>query len=418
MQEHIQPFLISFLIGLVIGIDRERSLPKGMKGMGVRSFSLVAMLGTLVSTVNEAHLTIIISSFVLLAILLNYHYTAQKQDTAKSPGMTTGLGAVLVYVLGYITPKEPLLSAVVGGASLLILVGREALHSFAKEKLQPKEIRAAATMVLIVMCVMVFMPDRTVDPWDLFNPRRFGLLVAIIAAMQFSGYVAIRVFGDKLGVLFMGLFGGLVSSTAVIATLPRFVNKHPERIRSASAAALLATVGMLVEFLILMLFAAPKLFVSVVFPAGAMILSGVLMALALYHRERTKESISEPKNPLDLKAVIYLSFVIGGMIIAVAVAKRYIGIEGVQIISFLGALFELHGVSLATATLFVGGKLPLSDATTTLLLALLASYLTKFVLLFGLARNRYGALTSVLLLVMMACGFGAVFLNGYTWLTG
>lgn len=413
MQGHIEAFLISFLVGLVIGIDRERSLPKGMKGMGVRSFTLVAIMGTLAATIKDANLTLIVSAFILGAILLNYHYTAAKQEKAKSIGITTGLAASVVYVLGYIAPKEPVLSAVIGGVILAMLVGREALHTFAKEKLKPREISAAATMLIIFICVLVFLPNQTIDPWNLFNPRKFGVLIAIIATIQFSGYVAIRVFGDRLGVLFMGFFGGLVSSTAVFATLPHFVKKHPERTRTACAAGIFSTVAMLLEFSIIITVAAPELFVSVSIPVIAMIAVGVVSALMIYSKEGDHQKIDAPKNPLDFRSVFYLSSVIGGMIIIVAVVKLYLGVDGVKIVSFLGALFEIHGVSLATATLYVAGKLSLLDARVTLLVALFASYITKFVLLMALSRNRFGLLTASVLLLMVGLGATAGIANGF-----
>lgn len=414
MQGHIEAFLISFLVGLTIGIDRERSLPKGMKGMGVRSFTLIAIIGTLAATLQDANLTMIISIFILAAILLNYHYTASKQEKAKSLGITTGLAAAVVYVLGYISPKEPILSAVIGGVILAMLVGREALHSFAKEKLKPKELSAAATMLILFICVMVFLPNQTIDPWNLFNPRRFGMLIAIIATMQFSGYVAVRVFGEHLGVLLMGFFGGLVSSTAVFATLPRFVAKHPERRRTASAAAIFATVAMLLEFTLLIFIAAPKLFISIAAPVAVMIVTGAVSALAIYSKEGSHQKIETPRNPLDFKSVLYLSSVIGGMIFIVAVVKLYLGSHGVTVISFLGALFELHGVSLATATLYVSGKLALVDARVTLLLALFASYVSKFVLLMSLARDRFGILTASILLLMLSLGGTVAIANSLT----
>lgn len=406
MFQQFEPYLLAFLIGLLIGIDRERSLPPGMKGLGVRTFILISMLGSIAAAISDTNITLIITAFVLTAILLNY-YTVRAKLKSSTIGLTSGLAAGAVYCLGYLTHTQPAIAAGVGGAILIILLGRKWLHEFAKEKLQPNEVRAAATMVIIVLCVLVFLPNYTIDPWKLFNPQRFGMLVAIIAAMQFAGYVAIRVFGNKLGVMFMGFFGGLVSSTAVFATLPRFVKNHPERTRSAAAAGILATVGMLIELTILIIAAAPELFLTIALPTSVMLVVGILISLSLYRKDKTKQTLSTPKNPLDFKSIAYLSLMIGSMIIVVAFAKGFVGTEGVQIISFLGGLFELHGVSLATATLFISGKLALLDARTAILLALAASFVTKFILLWSIARNQFAVITSVFLLLMMGAGAAA-----------
>ena len=285
------------------------------------------------------------------------------------------------------------------------------MHDFSKEKLKPSEIRAAASLLIIVLCVLVFLPDKTIDPWHLFNPKLFGILVAIIATMQFSGYVAIRIFGNKLGILLMGFFGGLVSSTAIFATIPRYVIAHPTQIRAATAAGLFATVGMFVELTILVATAAPKLFLTIAPSILAMVVTSLTLAIFLYKKDKAKQTLTIPPNPLDFKSITYLSLMIGGMIIIVAIAKQFVGPEGVELITFLGGFFEIHGVSLATATLYIGGKIAIIDARNALLLAIAASYITKFILLWSIARNKFAALTSLMLLIVIASGAAATLIK-------
>ncbi len=410
MFREFEPYLLSFLIGLLIGIDRERSLPTGMKGMGVRTFILLALVGAIAGAITNINLTLIITTFVLSAILLNY-YTERRNSPTNTMGLTTGLAGSIVYFLGYLSHTQPNLSSALGGTLLITLLGRKWLHDFAIEKLKPHEIRAAATLLVIALCVLIFLPDKTLDPWNLFNPKRFGLLVAIIATMQFSGYVAIRIFGHHLGIIFMGFFGGLVSSTAVFATIPRFAANHPDQIRAAVAAALLALVGMLVEFTILVMTAAPALFLTIAPSVFVMIIVTIGIATAFYKKDHSKQTLTTPPNPLDFKSITYLSLMIGGMIIIVAIAKQVLGLEGVQLISFLGGLFEIHGVSLATSALFMSGKLALIDARNALLLAIGASFITKYVFLWGIARNKFALITSLMLSIVIASGVAAILIH-------
>jgi len=400
----MQPFMVSFLIGLFIGVDRERSLPKGMKGMGVRSFIIIALLGTMAATMNDVRISMMISGFVLGAVLLSFLLTSWGTKKVSSVGLTTTLAAGIVFCLGYMAKFDVPLTAAIGGGIFILLLSRNRLHTFAQEKILPKELRAAGALVVILLSVLIFLPNYPIDPWGLFNPQRFGMLVAIIASLQFSGYMMIRLFGEHLGLLFVGFFGGLVSSTAVFANLPTFLKNRPDRTNSAIAAGILATVGMLTEFSIIIAIAAHELFITVAPVVAVMILVGLISTLILFPFKRNHQHIEEPHNPLDLKAVIYLSSIIGAMLILVAFTKNTLGTEGVHVVTFLAGIFEVHGVSLATATLYISKQMTLIDAHYNLLLALLASFVPKFILPWALVRGRFALMISGFMLLMISAG--------------
>lgn len=400
----MQPFMIAFLIGLFIGIDRERTLPKGMKGLGVRSFIIIALLGTIAASLKDFQISMVVSAFVLSSILMSQFLTARKSESLSTIGLTTTLTGGIVFCLGYMSNFDPPLTAALGGGIFILLLSRNRLHTFANEKITPSEIRAAGALVVIFLSVLVFLPNYTIDHWGVFNPQRFGILVAVIASLQFAGYMMIRLFGERLGILFVGFFGGLVSSTAVFATLPTLLKGRPDRINMAVLAGILATVGMLTEFAIIQMIAASQLFLTVAIPVLAMALVGLLSIIILFRRKPNHQQIEEPQNPLDIKAVIYLSSIIGGMLFLVAVAKNTLGLQAVQIVTFLGGIVEIHGVSLANASLFVNKHLTLLEAHRNLLLALLASFIPKFVLPWVLARGRFAVIMSGFMLLMIAAG--------------
>lgn len=109
-------------------------------------------------------------------------------------------------------------------------------------------------------------------------------------------------------------------------------------------------------------------------------------------------------NPLRIVSVLKLSLLIGSMLILVALGQHYAGTIGMELVVFLGGLVELHSVTLATAMLFLDGKFPLENADKTLALAILASFVTKYILLFALARNRFGLVTAGFLTLMLLAG--------------
>jgi uncharacterized membrane protein (DUF4010 family) len=94
--------------------------------------------------------------------------------------------------------------------------------------------------------------------------------------------------------------------------------------------------------------------------------------------------------------------------VAVALAQRHFGNEGAHWVALLGGLFELQGVSLAMAVLLGEGRLELGAAERAVQIAIGASFLSKFGILWGIARRpELGARVSVGLVAMLAAGVGA-----------
>lgn len=404
MFEALRPFIISFAIGFILGIERERSHPAGMQAMGVRTFILFALLGTLAAEIHKPLFTIVLALFVFAVILMSYFRSTDNRVHKLDIGITTEVAGAMVFCMGYLAAFKPLLASLLALGVLLVLLGRKRLHKFARNKIKPKEMQATVTLLVIALGVISFLPNYTIDPWGLFNPRKFGILVMILALMQFGGYLAIRVFGQRLGMVLGGFFGGIVSSTAVFATLPKFSRQSPELCEAAVTAAIYAIIATLLEFVVIVLVAAPKLMLNTLLPVLAMTAVGFFMTLFMLRKTNHNEILTDTPNPLDVLSVFRLALFIGGMIVLVALARRFLGVHGMQLVSFTGALFELHAVSLATATLYASNKLGLGEAELNLALAVLATFVSKFILLWTLARNRFAVITSAIMLLMLAAG--------------
>ena len=59
------------------------------------------------------------------------------------------------------------------------------------------------------------VPDDPIGPFGGVNPREIWLIAIVLAGVSFLGYVAVKYFGERHGVLLAAAAGGLVSSTAV-----------------------------------------------------------------------------------------------------------------------------------------------------------------------------------------------------------
>ncbi len=398
-------FTISFLIGLLIGIEREHSHEEGVQAIGVRTFILFALLGTLASILNQLPLTLIISMFVFSMIIFGYLRSSDKSRKKIDIGITTEISAAIVFCLGYMVPASRFVAIIVSALVLLVLIERQRLHALARKKFKPHEIETAIIFVIFALGILPILPNHTIDPWDLFNPYNFAILIVTIAAIQFTGYITIRLFGERFGMALTGFLGGLISSTAVFANLSQTLRIHPHFKFSVIASAMLATMAMLIEIMAIIFVASSTLFFFMFKPLIVMIVTAfILTALLLSCQKKNEKALINIKSPLNLSSILKTSIFIALTLVLVVIAKRYVGTEGIFIVSFLGGLLEIHGISLATALLYLDHHLTSTTAISALSTAILASFISKFVLLWSLTPARFALETSLCLLIILFSG--------------
>ncbi len=405
MLEILLSFAISLLIGLMIGIEREHSHVEKIQPIGVRTFVLLSLVGTIIAILSQLVLTITLSAFVFSIILLSYFRSTTKLRRQVDLGITTEVSAGMVFCLGYMVPSNPLIAITISAIVLLILIERQRLHTLARRKFKPHEIETAIILIIFALGILPILPNRTIDSWQLFNPRNFGILVATIATIQFGGYIVIRLLGERFGIAITGFLGGLVSSTAVFASLSDTLNNHPKFILATIASAILATIAMLLSVMIILLVASPTLFTIIIWPELFMIAIGSLFAIFLIHYQEIKKHPAPIlSNPLSILSIIRTSILIGATLVLIALAKRYVGTEGILLISFLGGLFEIQGVALAISLLFLGNQLTIHNASSAIYIAIIAGFVSKFFMLWSLTPHRFALQTSFFLLGILVSG--------------
>ncbi|MDR3491797.1 MAG: DUF4010 domain-containing protein [Gammaproteobacteria bacterium] len=405
MLETSVSFAISFLVGLLIGIEREHSHAEGTQAIGVRTFILLALLGTLTATINQLVITVIISTFIFTIIIFGYLRSTSIQKRKIDLGITTEISASLVYCLGYMAPSANLLAVSLSALVLLVLIERQYLHKLARKKFKPHEIETTIILVIFTLGILPVLPNHTIDPWNLFNPRNFGILIVVIAAIQFAGYVLIRLFGESFGMALTGFLGGFVSSSAVFANLPHTLRSHPKVTHAVIASAILATTATLIELLLIILVASPTLLIIIIKPIFVMIIISLAISFFLLHYQKKMGHTTSPvTNPLHLLSILRTSIFIASAVVIITLAKHFVGTQGVLVISFLGGLFELQGISLATALLYLDQDLTSHFATLALYAAVLASFISKFCLLWILSPPRFALQTSLYLFLILLSG--------------
>lgn len=416
MQENLLSFVISFFIGLLIGIEREHSHQEGVQPIGVRTFILFSLLGTLSATLHELALTLTISLFVFSIILLGYLQSTKTTRKELDIGITTEVAAGIIFCIGYIIPSANLLAIIISALVLLVLVERQRLHILARKKFKPHAIETAIIAVIFTLGILPILPNHTIDPWKLFNPYDFGILIAGVAAIQFIGFVLIRLFGERFGIAVTGLFGGFISSTVVFANLHRILRAHPTFKLAIIASAILANLAMMLEILIIIFIASPALFLFILRPILVMSLISIIFAIALLRFQKGKKHAEIPAaNLFNWGSIFRTAIFIGSMLLIIAIVKRFVSPDGLLIVSFIGGFFEVHGITLATALLYLTNQITTSDASLILYAALLAAYISKFILLWATTPRKFAFITSIFLLSVLASGgmvYAVLMING------
>jgi uncharacterized membrane protein (DUF4010 family) len=404
-----QPYLIAIVIGLLIGIERERAHPN-QKTLGVRTFLLISILGAIAGGIGNDLIAVLLTLFALTLIAISYYSSSTSKSPDVDRGLTTEFAAGIVFGLGFAAHHIPTVAALIGPIVALILFSKSTLHRFS-HKIKASELETALLLLLGAVVVINLAPDQTIDPWQVFNPRKFGYLILILATLEFCSYVAVKLLGEKMGSLVVGFLGGFVSSSAVLLTSARQAAKEPKHWKTFVSAAIVAKLAALIELLIIVGLVTPTLIRAVGPAVVAGLLVGSLALLVLQDRKSSRESSIQVRSPLDWKGVFRLAITFGTILLAVSFAKQWFGESGTLAMSFITGLFELHGVSLANATMLSEDQITYGAAATNIFVALVASLLAKTLVPAFITRGKF---TQMLALVFSGMAV-AIFLTA--WLT-
>lgn len=412
----VERVLVALLVGLLIGLDRERAEVRKRRRSfaGVRTFPLIALVGAIsVLLIDTTGPLLVIASFLAVAAVSLVYY---RRTAGRAPGATTEIAAIATFLLGALAGAGQLLVA--GGLGIgiaALLVAKPRLEGFSRA-LSEDEITAALELAVIAGIVLPLLPNEGLGPWDVWNPFSIWLVVVLVSAVSFAGFVAARTFGQTRGLAVAGVVGGLVSSTAATAAMATRSRESPQLAEPAAAAAILASVVMCPR---VVAFAAA--FGAGIVPrlapvAAAMAIVGGLAALWIGRgsKPQRRRREADVSNPTNLLAALSFAAIYAVIRLTVKAAEVFYGSAGMYAAASLSAIVDVDSVVIALAS---AG--PQSDgwksAATAASIALIVNTLFKI----GLALFLGGAgfrLRVALALALTASAGGATTAVVYLWL--
>ena len=396
--------VLAAALGLFLGLEREWS----EKSAGIRTFSLISLLGA-VFTLLEAPILVVIGGVLVIVQGVLIAVQGLREEVGLS--LTTSVSMLVAYGVGAAIAGGLILEGVaVAVISSLLLVLKRELHSFAWG-LSREELRSAIEFAILAFVVFPLLPVReTVAVGTLsltVEPRIVWLMVVTVAGIGLVNYALVRAYGGR-GLAITGFFGGLASSTAVVGTVLDRVRDRPDAAAYGVAAILLADAAMAVRNLVIAVaFTLPdRPLVGAVLPLGAVLVGAVAIAAAT--ADWSAEFELDLGSPFSMRYVLGFGGVFLFIVVVGAVAQAEFGAGGLYVAAALSGLVSSAGATTSAVVLYRGGTIGPEVATTAIVLATLASIAVKAALPLALAERAFAVRVAAWsLALVVASGLGA-----------
>lgn len=395
---------IAAALGLFLGLEREWS----QKPAGIRTFSLISLLGAVFAVTGKDLLVLVGGLLVVVqGTVLAVQGLLQEEEGLS---LTTAASMLVAYGIGVLVAGGFILEGVVVAvlSSLLLVLKRE-LHTLAWG-LTREEVRSATEFAVLAFVVYPLLPTGSVDftfgPNSVaVEPRIVWLMVVTVAGIGIVNYAVVQKYGGR-GIAVTGFFGGLASSTAVVGSMLDHVRQRPEASSYAVAAILLADAAMAVRNLVIAVaFTFPDVLWAATVPLGVVIVGSV--AVAAYSADWTQEVSIELESPFSIQNALGFGALFLLVVVAGGVAKAQLGTAGFYATAALSGLVSSAGATTSAVLLYRGGALSSSEAVLGVLVATAASIVVK-VALTASAPDRSFVLRVAVWSAVLLLGSGAV----------
>lgn len=384
----IQNSILSLVLGFLIGLQREMHTIYSNKTQdfgGARTFSMISLFGYLSAWFSTFFPYFFLIASVMMGLLLIAAYIVNSISIAEK-GATTEFAALVTFVIGgMLNYSLPIFSVFITIIVLFVLNIKDTVREY-EQTITKKDLSAAILFMIMTFVILPILPDRAIDPMGLVNFYRIWVMVVLVAGISFFGYIAIRILGSTHGIGVAGLFGGLVSSTAVAMSMARRVHENGFLAKNLALGIALASSMMLIRAGIEMWVINPAITRLFIIPIVMGSLFGYGYIAMLYFtskRENIPQNI-EFKNPFDLKEALIMGVVFGATLALITLSNRYIGDMGVYAVALLSGIADVDAIILSLSSLAKNGLNP-ATAQYGILIAIISNTLAKaaLVLFFG-----------------------------------
>jgi uncharacterized membrane protein (DUF4010 family) len=405
--EVLSRLTVSLAIGLLIGLERgwqTRDAEDNRRAAGFRTFALSGLLGGVTGLIGLQTSAAIIGWIFLAYVgaFTAFHWLEARREGGAS--VTSVVAGMLTFLLGTMAVVGDLQLAIACAVSMTVLLAlREPLHRWISS-LNWQEIRAVLTLLAMSFLLLPLLPNRPIDPWNAINPHRIWLLAIMIAAISFAGYIAIKAFGNRLGVFMAASAGGLASSTATTLALARLAREHPSSSGLLSAGILVAGVVMMLRTGAIAL-ALNGAFLAPLIPAllTAAAVLGIGAAVLWFRNVQRETPDLQIGNPLAIGTAIKLAALLVAVMLAAELVRRIFGGVGVLVVAALSGAADVDAVTISMARM-AGGDVDSNTAARAVMVAIAVNTISKTIMAGSVGNRKVGLLVGGISAAALAAG--------------
>lgn len=435
---------IALLFGAAVGLERETGRQSDGAVNGIRTFSLISLLGAIcgIFYLNNLALFSVVISVIFAALLISYYIIGAY--TSKQLGITGELAILFTFLIGLLTVIEiiPLQIVVALFVVLILLLSLKSKTKALAAGISRQEIDSFVSYAIIALVVMPFLPNigyKLLDiPFlsvilsnfninfsqfaslELINPQRIWLIVVLITGIDVFGYVLGRIIGQKGGFTLTSFVAGFVSSTSTTQSLA-LKSKKSGVVNYLVGASLLANMSSFLQIFLLVGPLNGRWLVSLLPSLLIMILSATILSVIFLKKndnvvdigdsETNGESKTQEGKIFSLLPALKFAALLVIVKIVTKVCLIVFGQSGFVISSLIASLAGLDAVLVNLAEM-AGGIITFKFATITFLLVNATNLMSKSVYSYMQGNRKFASNFFFSALVIIACSFvGYVFIK-------
>lgn len=413
-------FAVALGLGVLLGLERERTKDPETGFAGIRTFALISLTGAVSAWAGDTLgiAWILPLTFGALAALVLASYVVSA--TKGSVGITTEVTALLTFMLGVVCERgEFRVASAVAVAVMLVLVLKNWLHAITR-RLSMQDVSATVQFAIVTLIVLPLVPNQSFGPppFDALNPYRIWLMVVLISGLDFASWILVKSIGREHGIGLTGLLGGLVSSTATTLTFTKRSRQEPEQSASFAVAILLASLVMLGRVAVVLAVVSMTL-LRVTWPAiVAMMVASLVVLVWVWRRSRAAEGekgsaeLKAEANPFELSKAVRFALLFAVVSLAARAAEVWLGDSGLYLAGALGGLTDVDAITLSMSELTSRDTERTVAAGRAVVLALVANTLVKGGISAAAGSREIAKIILPAVLIVSAVGLAVAFLVG------